>query len=173
MAVDPLYTAVKSDFLNKIRLKSAKSDQTLAVIDVAISNVRLGFFKSLTSRRALEIAAFTPSDNPTTENEVLQSTAAVTEVLWVTALLVDLLPTVFMEGEAEARQSWNEEPLTRDASGLQKFKNSLLTQVQTMLGTLEEPENKNAGPVKVASIGRTEPHLVFENHVGKIGRPFR
>ena len=73
MAVNPLYTAVKSDFLDKIRLSSATNDETLAVIDVAISKVRLGFFSSLTSDRAIEIAGFADSDNPTTEEEVLKA----------------------------------------------------------------------------------------------------
>ena len=112
MAVEPLYTTTKDDFLKKIRLATATSEQTLAVVDVAISQVRVGFFSALTSDRALEIAAFADSDNPTTDEEVLKSTAAVAEVLWVTATLIELLPNIFMEGEVEARQNWNEEPLS-------------------------------------------------------------
>lgn len=169
MAVNPLYTAVKSDFLDKIRLSTAKSDQTLAVIDVAISKVRVGFFSSITSDRALEIAGFTSSDNPTTENEILKSTAAVAEVLWVTASLIELLPNVFMEGETEARQNWNEEPLSRDSSALKTYKKNLEAQVQVMLGQLEEPENDNAGPVKVNSTGREQPFIIAAVHPGKLG----
>ncbi len=169
MSVNPLYTAVKSDFLDKIRLSTAKSDQTLAVIDVAISKVRIGFFKALTSDRAIEIAGFTAADNPTTEEEILHSTASVAEVLWVTSSLIELLPNVFMEGEVEARQNWNDEPLSRDSVWLIKYKRGLDAQVQAMLGQLEEPVNDNTGPVKVNLTGRTEPFIIAANHPGKLG----
>ena len=159
MAVNPLYST-KADFLKQIRLSTADDVQTLAVIDIAISKIRLEFFKRLGDTRALEIAAFTGSENPTTEDEILKSYAAVAEVLWTTAFLIDLLPHVFMEGEAGIRQGWNEEPLSRDASELAKFKQSLLDQVDSFLGMLEIPENTNSGPNKCFSAGRETPFIL-------------
>jgi hypothetical protein len=169
MAVEPLYTADKDEFLKKIRLLTAKSEQTLAVIDVAISEVRVGFFNAITSDRALEIAGFADSDNPTTEEEILKSTAAVAEVQWVTAILIELLPNLFMDGKVEVNQVWNEEPLTRNSSELLEYKDSLLAKVQVLLGRLEEPENDNTGPVKVNLIGREEPFIIASAHPGKLG----
>ncbi len=169
MAVNPLYTATKDGFLTKIRLKTAQSEQTLAVVDVAISRVRLGFFKALTSERAIEIAGFADSDNPTTDDEVLKSTAAVAEALWVTAMLIELLPHVFMEGNADAQQVWNEEPLTRDAKELSAYRQSLMGQVTDLLGALEEPVNDNSGPVKASTSGRPVPFLIFNNSPGLLG----
>jgi len=170
MAVDPLYTSTKEAFLLKIRLDTAKSDQTNAVIDVVISEVRQGFFVSLGPDRALEIAGFTSNDNPTTENENLISMASAAEVLWVTALLMQRLPTTFMEGEGQARQNFNDEPLTRDAADLKDQIKSLLSQKDLLLGQLEEPVNDSSGPVKVFSTGRPVPYSILGNH---IGRPIR
>lgn len=170
MAIEPLYTDTKDNFLLKIRLKSAQSDQTNAVIDIAISEVRQKIFTRITMTRALEIAAFIPADNPTTVDENLIATASVAEALWVTALLMQRLPTVFMEGDDEARQSWNEEPLTRDVKGLDKFINNMFSQVDVLLGQLEIPTNEDTGPVKSFSTGREEPFSILGNSPG---RPIR
>ena len=166
MAVDPLYNT-KADLLLKIRLSEVPSDQTNAVIDMAISQVRIGFFSKLGSSRALEIAAFTPSDNPTTDNEVLYSTASTAEGLWVTAILYDLLPTLFMESSNEAQQNWNDEPLSRDAKQLVKAKQALLSQVDKLLGDLEVPVNDDTGSVKVFSVGREKPFILQDNFPGR------
>jgi len=166
MAVDPLYNS-KAALLLKIRLSDVPSDQTNAVIDMAISQARIGIFSKITPERALEIAAFTPSENPTTDEEILYSTASTAEGLWVTALLYDLLPTLFMESANEAQQNWNDEPLSRDAKQLAKAKQTLLTQVDKLLAALEVPVNDNAGAVKVFSVGRKEPYILQDNFIGK------
>lgn len=165
MAVDPLYNT-KAGLLLKIRLKDAPSDQTNAVIDMAISQVRIEFFSRIGSDRAQEIAALIPADNPTTDDEILYSTASTAEGLWVTALLYDLLPTLFMESTNEAQQNWNDEPLSRDARQLQKAKAVLLSQVDKLIGDLEVPVNDATGPVKVFSAGRETPFLLHENFIG-------
>jgi len=165
MAVDPLYNT-KAALLLKIRLSGVPSDQTNAVIDLAISQVRIGVFSKLGSDRALEIAALTPSENPTTDDEILYSTASTAEGLWVTALLYDLLPTLFMESANEAQQNWNDEPLSRDAKQLGKAKQTLLSQVDQLMGYLVVPVDENAGPVKVFSVGREVPYILQDNFIG-------
>ena len=165
MAVNPLYNT-KADLLLKIRLSEVQSEQTNAVIDMAISQARLGFISKLGSSRALEIAAFTPSDNPTTDEEILYSIASTAEGLWVTALLYDLLPTLFMESENEAQQNWNDEPLSRDAKQLGKAKQGLLSEVDKLLGALEVPVNDDTGSVKVFSVGRETPFILQDNFPG-------
>jgi hypothetical protein len=166
MAVNPLYNT-KDGLLLKIRLKSSSSDMTDAVIDMAISKVRLGFIDSLGSDRAFLIAGYSPSENPETEEEVLYSRASTAEGLWVTAFLYDLLPTLFMESESESRQNFNDEPLSRDAKGLQKAKDALMAEVSDLLGRLQEPVNEDAGYNKSFSTGRETPFLIFENHPGR------
>lgn len=166
MAVDPLYNT-KADLLLKIRLSDVPSEQTNAVIDMVISQVRVGFFSKITKDRAIEIAAFTPSENPTTDNEILYSTASTAEGLWVTALLYDLLPTLFMESSNGAQQNWNDEPLSRDAKQLVKAKQALLSQVDKLLGVLEVPVNDDTGSVKVFSTGREKPFILQDNFIGR------
>lgn len=166
MAVEPLYNT-KADLLLKIRLSDVPSNQTNAVIDMVISQVRVGFFSKITKDRAIKIAAFTPADNPTTENEILYATASIAEGLWVTALLYDLLPTLFMESADETQQNWNDEPLSRDAKQLTKAKQALLSQVDKLLGDLEVPVNDDTGSVKVFSTGRKEPFILHDNFIGK------
>ncbi len=166
MAVNPLYNT-KAALLLKIRLSDVPSDQTNAVIDMAISQVRIGIFSKLGSDRAIEIAAFTPSENPTTDNEILYSTASTAEGLWVTALLYDLLPTLFMESSNEAQQNWNDEPLSRDAKQLVKAKQALLSQVDKLMGDLEVPVNDDTGAVKVFSVGRPVTYILQDNFIGK------
>ena len=166
MAVDPLYSS-KADLLLKIRLSTVSSDQTSAAIDLAISTVRLGFFNRLTSARSLEIAGYASSDNPTTENEVLRSNAEVAEALWVTAELMFLLPQMWLEGENEARQNWNDEALTRDSVALNKSREKILAQVDDLLGLLEIPVNTDTGAVKSFSVGRPSPYILLDNFIGK------
>jgi hypothetical protein len=166
MAVEPLYQ-VKSDLLLRIRLSEVASSETKAVIDQAIKEVRLGFYSSLTPARALEISGYADSDNPTTDNEITKGQASVAESLWVTAILMDLLPQMFIEGENDVRQQWNEEPLTRDAFALRRAKKELLNKVEIILGGLKEPENTDVGPVKSFSTGAQVPYLVNQHRIGR------
>lgn len=168
MAVEPLYTDTRVNFLLKIRLSSARSEQTISVIDVVMSQVRQNFYSRLGLVRALEIAGYTPSDNPTTENENLIATASAAEATWVTALLMQRLPTVFMEGKSEANQVWNEEPLSRDTTRDTRIMiKDLLNQVDEMLGQLEIPINEDVGPVKSFNVGAIKPFSILGNTPGR------
>lgn len=168
MAVEPLYTSTKNAFLLKIRLSTSQSEQTNAVIDLVMSQVRQSFYTRLGATRALEIAGFTPAENPTTENENLIATASDAEATWVTALLMQRLPTMFMEGQSEANKIWNEEPLTRDTTrDLRKLIDTLLSQVDVMLGQLEIPINEDTGKVKSANIGALTPFNILGNTPGR------
>jgi len=166
MAVETLYTAVKADFIKKLRLSNASEADTLAVIDTAISTVRIGIIQRLSIDRTVEVQGFSVSDNPTTDEEILRSTAALAEVNWVTAELIRLLPQMFLEGAATVKQNWNNEALTRDAGDLMHFRNSLMVTVNEMLALVEVPVNDSAGPVKIESIGRPVPYGIFANSPG-------
>ncbi len=166
MAVETLYTAVKADFIKKLRLSNTNQEDTLAVIDTAISTVRIGIIQRLSIDRTIEVQGFAISENPTTDDEILRSTVALAEVNWVTAELIRLLPQMFLEGQATAKQNWNNEALTRDAGDLMHFRNSLMVTVNEMLALVEEPVNDSAGPVKVEGIGRKVPYGIFANSPG-------
>jgi hypothetical protein len=171
--VQPLYNT-KSDLLSKIRMATVADSQTLSVINMAITEVRLNFFSRLTATRALEIAAYTSSDIPTTTQDILKNIAKTIEVLWITALLVDQLPFMVLDNSSNVRDEFNDEPLTRDSRAIAKYKENLISRINKMLGKLENPENSNSGDFQaftcgaVDSEGNAAPYLISENFVGKI-----
>lgn len=165
MAVNPLYTD-KSQFLLNIRMSTVQDAQTLALVDVAIQNVRMGFIKSLGADRTFAIVAYAPSENPTTPDEITRTNAAVAEVLWTTALLVERLPHILVDGYGE-QVEFNNDPLKRDASYIAKYKDSLMQQVDSLLGQLETPVNNTAGQMQSFAIGAETPVYIGQRFVGR------
>lgn len=152
MAVEPLYNEDLEALLNRVRIETADDDQTLAMIYQAVTEVRLGFYRSLTSARALEIAGYTLVDNPTSENEILRATGATTEANWMTWILAQRLPFLFMDNRASVQDAFNDEPLTRDSAGVQDFLDELKIQIDIGLGDLQLPASEDSGATKSASI---------------------
>lgn len=170
MAVNPLFST-RENLLKMIRMASAADAQTLAVVDMALTEIRLGFFSSLGADRAQQIAGYDTVENPATANEVTKATAMVAESLWLTAKLVEMLPVLFLADSAKVRDQFNDEPLTRDAASLARYKNSLMSRVEKMIGQLKSPVEA-AGNFQVFDCGRVdedgvdEPYLINENHIG-------
>lgn len=150
MAVEPLYNESKIDLMSRARLSSVDDEDTLELIDQTIQEVRLGFFSSLGKDRAKTIAGYSFSDNPDSDEEILRVSAAATEANWLRYLLIQRLPTLLMAAESNVRENWNEEPLTRDSAYLKDYLKELKEEIDKGLGSLEEPENTNAGSVKSA-----------------------
>lgn len=155
MAVEPLYNASKDALLNRARIKTADDTQTLAMIDQAISEVRMGFFRSITSTRALAIAAYSLVDNPSSDEEILKATAANTEANWVVWLLAQRLPYLFMDNRSSVGDAFNEEQLTRDSAALKQFLDGLKTEIDKGLGDMAVPVSTDTGSSKAASITNT------------------
>lgn len=168
----PLYNT-KSGFLNKVRMATVSDAQTLSVINSIITEIRLGFFAKLGSARALEIASYVASDTPETTQDILKNEAMVAEVLWATILLIDQLPFMAIDNSASVRDEFNDEPLTRDASAIARYKESLKERLNKLLGKLESPANDNSGPFQafscgaVDSDGESDPYIIADNFVGK------
>lgn len=170
MSVTPLFST-REDLLKKIRLNTAVDDQTLAVIDSALMEVRLGFFATLTAERCMQIVAYNTSESPLTTEEITKATASLAEVLWVTAKLVEQLPVLFLQDTI--RSEFNDEPLTRDALGLSKYKNSLMSRVESLMGRLKSPaEVSGNGQVfscgAVDDDGEDDPYIIADNFIGNI-----
>jgi len=155
MAVEPLYNASKYTLLSRVRIQDADDEATLALVDQAITEVRLGFYRRITKERAITIAGYTLVDNPTSDEEILIAKAANTEALWVTWLLAQRLPHLFIDNRASVGDQWNDEQLTRDTLPSEYLK-SLKTLIDEGLSDLEEPVNADSGPVKSDSIGPDE-----------------
>ncbi len=165
MAVQPLYIE-KSLLLQRLRMSETSDTDTLTLIDQTIADVRLEFYRRLTLERALEIAAFSPVENPTTTDPILRSVAEVTEFYWVLSKLLSILPTMFVETAHAIQNSFKDVPITRDSRFLQKFIGRLNASVENNLGLLEIPVDLGTGPVKVFSTGRLDPYILINNHLG-------
>lgn len=170
MAVTPLYSS-REDLLKKVRMTTATDEQTLAVVDMAMTEVRLEMIAALGSDRVTQIAGYQESENPSTQEEILRAMAAVAEILWVTAKLVEHLPVLFINDAAKAQNAFNDEPLTRDSVALAKYKSSLITRVEKLIGKLKVPE-KVSGNGQVFSCGAVDadgeddPYILAEHFIG-------
>lgn len=166
MAVEPLYNATLDALLKRARIDTADDEQTLALVHQTVTEVRLGFYSSLTKDRAKEIATYSLVDNPDSDNEILKAQAAVTETLWLTLLLAQRLPVLFLDNKGSTGDAFNDEPLTRDATGLEDFIDELKTQVEEGLADLMVPPEENAGATKVSLLAPDTPDLIYNRFPG-------
>lgn len=152
MAVEPLFNADRATLLNRVRIATADDAQTLALIDQSITEVRTGFYRALTIPRVTTLGGYPLVENPVTEEQVLRAIGANVESLWLTWLLAQRLPHLFMDNRGSVQDAFNEEQLTRDSAGLGDFLDELKAQIDQGLGDLKEPVEEDSGPVKASSI---------------------
>jgi len=165
MAVEALFNASYDDLLKRARIESANDEQTVALVNMSVSEVRIGFYKTLGATRVSEIIGYALVDNPSTEEQILRADAANIEALWLTYLLLPRLPTTFMAGGHTVNQEWNEEPLTRDAESSQEYLDKLKEQIDSGLSDLvEDPDDYQSQNVRASSIGAEEPYLLKDNY---------
>jgi len=141
---------------------------TQAAVYQAVTDVRIGMFSRIGKTRALEISTLAFSENPTTDDEVLRSKAISAESLWVTLLLMQRLPVLFMDNTS-IRDNFNDEPITRDSSSLRKNIDAIQTQLDDLIGDLileGDEEAKPAFRTKVALNGPDTPYLLSDNFLG-------
>ena len=165
MAVESLFNASRESLLKRVRIETANDAQTLALVDQSIQEVRQGFYSKLGASRVATILTYALVDNPSTEEELLRSTGASTEANWLTWLLAQRLPHLFMDNKASTGDMWNDEQLTRDTKD-DKFLARLKTQIDIGLGDLQEPINTETGETKASSIGPDTTNLVYNNFPG-------
>ena len=163
MAVEPLFNADLDTLLKRVRIETADDEQTLELIYQTISEVRIGIYRAITSTRATTIAGYPLVDNPTTEEQILRAGGANTEALWVTWLLAQRLPFLFLDNRASVQDAFNDEQLTRDAAGIQEYIDALKAQIDIGLGDLTEPPSEDSGSVKASSIGPTTEYKPFDS----------
>jgi hypothetical protein len=166
MAVEPLFNVDRQTLLRRARIETADDDQTLALIDQSMTEVRLGFYKALGGTRVSSILSYSLVDNPSTDNELLRAGAATTEALWLTWLLAQRLPHLFMDNSASTGDMWNQEQLTRDTKAHKQYLDQLKAQIDVGLGMLEEPEADNAGSVKASSLKNDTAYDAFSPAYG-------
>lgn len=165
MAVTPLY-ATKAKVLENLRMTASEDTDTLAMIDQAIVDVRMEFYRRLTLARATEVAALASIENPTTIDGVLRKVAETTEIYWVMYKLIKILPIMFIETQFAIQNSFDDVPITRDAESLQRFLSCLWGSIEEGLAQLLIPVETSAGAFQSFSTGRPEPFLLPKNFIG-------
>lgn len=164
--VEPLYNADLATLLKRARISTADDEQTLALVHQTVTEVRMGFYSKIGKDRATTIASYTLSDNPTTDQEILKASAAATEANWLTWLLAQRLPHLFMDNKASTGDMWNEEQLTRDTQTSKEFLDRLKSHIDEALADLKEPVPDQKGPIKAASIAPDDPCMQYDNFAG-------
>lgn len=160
MAVEALFNSSLDALLKRVRIDKAE-EPTLTMVYQAISEVRVGFYSALGIDRVNLIRTYPLVDNPTTDNELMRANAANVEALWVTWVLIPRLPYLFMDNRASVGDSWEDEPLTRDASGMFAYLNNLKARIDEALNDLQPVPDDDVGVTKVSSIKAAVPYSAF------------
>jgi hypothetical protein len=159
MAVAPLFNSSIDTLKATLRLSGASQTDTLAMINQAVQEVRVGFYDRLGSDRVAEILSFAAEDNPSTSGPLMRIKANYTEAAWVKMLLIDRLPYLFLDDSSQTDQIFNEEGLTRgvSASELRRMRQSLAEDVETGIVELIKEERVSPGNVYVPEPSKTPP----------------
>lgn len=171
MAVESLFNASYTELLERVRVETVTDEQTVSVIQMTVTGVRTGFYKKLGESRVSELLGYSLVDNPSTLNEIARADAAGCEVLWVTYLLMERLPTLFMSSSSSSREIYNDTPLFRDSSAdkdARKVIDSLKAQVDALLAGLDTSDTVKSTTLAARSIGATTPYIIDNEHVSYV-----
>lgn len=164
MSVIPLYND-KDSLMEAIRLKDAVEPETLAIIDTAISSVRLDIFNRIGRDRAMTIAGYSSVSAPSTDEECLRKSAEILEIYMVNYELIPHLPMFFLAGKSSTDFNWNNETKTKESEALKEFRNMLADKIEKLIGQLQSTP-VTTGNIKVSIIGRTTPYLIDDYFPG-------
>lgn len=118
--VVPLFVKDMDLLKSRLRLSGAAAEDALAIIDMAVQKVRVGFFSHLSQFRIDSLLETDSTANPTSREEILRSLAEQTEVKWCRYILMQELPHMFMDGSGHTQTIWNQEGLTREVKPAEK-----------------------------------------------------
>ena len=112
---DPVFAPTEAWLKARLKLSTVSdtSVDTTAIIDQAILKARLMLNGSLGATRVAAIQAYTWSETPTTNEELLLAMAATCEVDMCRQHLLRNLNARWLEGSGNARFGWDEAPLMR------------------------------------------------------------
>lgn len=154
MAVAPLFISDMTTLKAALRLSGVTQPDTDAIIDRVVSEVRVGFYDRLGTTRVSTLVALPSVENPTTTDGILRTRAETTEVLWVRAMLLSELPTLFVDSSGQLPQVWQEEGLARGMgqTDAERVAEDLMQRVESALSLLADGGSAN-DKIKIASLG--------------------
>ena len=120
MATAPLFVASLDLLKPKLRLSGVPTTSDADdIINEAILIARQKFYRELGGPRITVLKAIVFTETPTTDNQILRAVANSTEVLMVRCELMKMLPSMFMDGNANQNQIFQDEGLFRDTTSNQ------------------------------------------------------
>ena len=116
MPAEPVFIPDLDTLKARLRLSAVDTGDAAAVLDSAVEEVRLGLFAELGSSLVTEIQTLTREEPAVTDDGLTRLRAENVELLWNRMILLQRLPSLFMQSAGVARHAWNEEGITREAS---------------------------------------------------------
>lgn len=161
MATVPLFIADLATLKSKIRLSGVPTTSDAEdIINEAILIVRQKFYRDLGTDRVAVLKAIAFSETPTTNDQVLRAVANSTEVLWVRCELMSMLPSMFMDGNADQSQIFQDEALFREAAAneLEQSRMRCEMEIQQNLDLLRgDEEIASESTIRIDSPGVSRP----------------
>lgn len=158
MAVAPVFVADLDTLKAALRLSGIPDGQdTDAILQAAIRETRVDFYRRLLHTRIAEIKAWSVVDDPDTEQEYLRLLAIDTEIKMVKLKLSYTLPMLFMDGSANAAMHWNQDPTFEIVSSrkLDKLRYQLTNEIENNMELLSGSES--AGNETTIEVSVIEP----------------
>jgi hypothetical protein len=112
----PLFVADEATLKSRLRLSAvpASALDTEAIVDQAILDARVRFYRHLGATRVAAILTTAFTETPTTDAQVVRALAFSTEVKMVRCILMRTLPNTFMDASGDVDHRWNEEAPIRE-----------------------------------------------------------
>ena len=162
----PLYCENLETLLLIARIAPADDENTVAAVHQAVRDIRLGFGSRLGKDRAKLISTYPLVDPPVTTNDILRATGASAESLWLTILLMQRLPVLFMDNNA-VNDTFNDEPITRDARTGEVVA-QLKDQLEDLLQNMADDDSKVNSSVKSTINGPDTPYILTSPFTGVV-----
>lgn len=145
--------ATSDDWIKaRLRLSSVPdtSTDTAAIIDEAISNARLAFYRRLGRPVVQALLDITEVATPSTDDQVMRTLASLTEVKLVRVALLRELPNAFMDASGDLNRRWNEEAPFRERprSDREREIARLNEEIEQAMQELERDGDESPGDVR-------------------------
>jgi hypothetical protein len=144
MVVAPVFVADLDTLKEELRLSGIPTDgNSEDLLQQAIRDVRLSFWRKLGDSRIRTIKNWTLVDDPSTNQQYLRHLANQTEIKWVKWYLTWTLPMLFMDDSGDIDMRWNQDPTFRKATSrdLDKLRKELWDEILENLDLLSGDED--------------------------------
>lgn len=158
MAITPTFIVDMTTMKSLLRLTGTPQPDALAMIDAGVQQAGLYLRRILGLARVVAIQGMAYSENPATLDQLARLKANTAELYLVRINLMRSMPVLFMDNSSNARETWNNEGLTRRVSlrDLEPEIARLQSDVDTLLAELAADDGILQGDVQGGVVNRTQ-----------------